>query len=816
MEPYIKTVGVRILDIPYYLDIEYTYYIPDGFSREISRGTFLLVPFGAGNKKLSAVAVSLSETADYKNLKPIYSVSENDIALSEKMLRLADFLCGRTFCSFGDAVRRLVPSDLIFQPNEYFVLSENADLSKINEKTKKITDYLFLNGATKKEKLMEKTGCDSPEVLLKLVRDGILEKTASGKISDGAEITMIYPVEDADISLLDAPRTPDAYAELFSVIAECGAIEKKTLLSEGFKPSQIKGLEKRGLIRTEKIEYLRNPYKDIPAEDREINLSDAQKEARDSLLSLMDGKPHAALLYGVTGSGKTSVILSLCEEAVKKGGSAIVLVPEIALTWQSVSLFAGKFKDRLAVIHSALSEGEKADTFKRIRDGETDVVLGTRSAIFAPLSNISLIVIDEEQEHTYKSDMSPKYHARDIARFLCAEHGALMLLASATPSVESFYKAKNGTYSLVKLPSRYGNAKMPDIFISDMKENTDISEKANIGDELAAEIQKNLDDGFQSVLFLNRRGYNSYFSCRSCGKTMLCPNCSVALTYHIYKKSGKGYLQCHYCGYRIPTPSLCPLCGSEHISGGGFGTQKIEEELHEKFPSAKISRLDADSTRTKFSQDKILSDFREGKADILIGTQMVTKGHNFPRVTLVGIVSADNLLFMNDFRSGEQTFSVITQVAGRAGRGDFPGRAMIQTFDPENEIFTLSAMQNYEKFYESEIAMRKTFVFPPFCDMAMISLSSTEETALGEFSRKIADDIKKTQSEEFSDVPIMMFGPFDAPVYKIGGKFRKHIMIKHKNTSRSRELFSMILKKYGKLSRGKITISIDINPTSSM
>lgn len=815
MDSYVKTAGVRILDIPYYLDIEYTYYVPEGFSPDFSCGDFLLVPFGAGNKKVRAVAVRISRTDDYKNLKPVFSVAECGVSLSEKMLRLAGFLCGRTFCSFGDAVKRLIPSDLILRPNEIFSLAKDADTSNLNEKARKITDYLAEHGDTEREKLLKKAGIDSPDILMQIVRDGIIVKTTKASVSGGAETTMVYPENGADISVLDAPRTPESYAELFSVIAECGAIEKKTLISEGFKPSQIKALEKRGLIRLEKIEYLRNPYEDLPAEKREITLSAEQEKAKNTLLSLMDGKPHAALLYGVTGSGKTSVIISVCEEAVLRGKTAMVLVPEIALTWQSVSLFSGKFGTRLAVIHSSLSEGEKADTFKRITNGEVSVVLGTRSAVFAPLENIGLIVIDEEQEHTYKSDMSPKYHARDIARFLCSEYGALMVLASATPSVESFYRAKNGIYSLVKIPSRYGKATLPEIYISDMKKASDLSEENNIGDALAEEIEKNLKSGFQSILFLNRRGYNSYFSCRSCGKTMLCPNCSISLTYHVYKKSGKGYLQCHYCGYRVPTPRLCPSCGSEHIVGGGIGTQKIEEELQRKFPSAKILRLDADSTRTKFSQDTILSDFREGKADILVGTQMVTKGHNFPRVTLVGIVSADNLLFMNDFRSGERTFSVITQVAGRAGRGDFPGRAIIQTFDPSNEIFSLCASQDYEKFYESEIAMRRTFVFPPFCDMAMISLSSPEETALSDFSANLAADIKKTSKEDFSDVPLIIYGPFDAPVYKIGGKFRKQIMIKHKNTARSRELFAVVIKKYGKLSRGKISVSIDINPSSS-
>lgn len=812
MEAYVKTVGVRLLDVPYHLDIEYTYYIPEG-SADVAVGDFVIVPFGAGNKKFTAVATNISFTDRPENLKPIFKVYGEEIRLTKKMLRLADFLCGRTFCSFGDAAKRLCPSDLIPQASEYFAVNENFSQTPYTRRYAAALAYVEEHGAMNRDKLISDTGI-SAAALSRLCREGALVKTTRSSISEGASTTLVTLAENADPSVLEKPRTPASHQELYAIVAECGIIEKKALLAEGFKPSQISALEKKGLIRFEKREVIRNPYQNIDAPDVEIVLSEEQQAAKEKLLALCDGTPHAALLHGVTGSGKTSVIISICEELVKKGKSAIVLVPEIALTWQSVSVFAGKFKKRLAVIHSALSEGEKADTFKRIQRGEVDVVLGTRSALFAPLENIGVVVIDEEQEHTYKSDMSPKYHARDVARFLCAENGALMLLASATPSVETYYRAKSGIYSLVTLSSRYGNARMPIVCISDMRENVSITGEENIGNELACELEANLEHGFQSILFLNRRGYNSYFSCRSCGKAVLCPNCSVTLTYHLYKKSGKSYLQCHYCGHREPAPMLCPTCGSEHITGGGYGTQKIEEELAMRFPDARVLRLDADSTRTKFSQDKILSDFREGKADILIGTQMVTKGHNFPMVTLVGVLNADNSLFMNDFRSGERTFSVITQVVGRAGRGEHLGRALIQTYNPDNETLKLSASQNYERFYESEIKMRKNFLFPPFCDVALFGFSSTEEAALTAFSADFAAELQRTHKKEFRDIPLVIFGPFDAPIYKIGGKFRKQIIVKHKSTARTRELFAKLLRQFGKIAKNKITISIDINPSN--
>ena len=812
MDAHMRTAGVRILDIPYHADIEYTYYIPESFP-DVSRGNFLLVPFGQGNKKIPAVIVSTSKTMDYRELKPVFKVYTDGIRLTEKMMRLADFLCGRTFCSFGDAIKRMVPSDLIPHANEYFSVCENIISAPYEKKYAALLSYIKEHGAVSKERLIKDTGA-SAETLRYLCAEGILQNQARPTVSQGSHITLLVPVENADTSVLDKPRTPSAHVELYSIIAECGAIEKRSVLSEGFKPSHITALEKKGLIRSEKHEVLRNAYGKIKKSDERPTLSEEQQKAKEQLMSLANGKPHAALLYGVTGSGKTSVILDLCEDIVKQGRQAIVLVPEIALTWQSVSLFAARFGERLAVIHSSLSDGEKADTFKRVARGEVDVALGTRSALFAPFDNIGLIVIDEEQEHTYKSDMSPKYHSRDVARFLCAEYGALMVLASATPSIETYYRAKNGIYSLVTLSSRYGKAQMPNVLMSDLRENILPEGEENIGSELAVELEENLKNGFQSILFLNRRGYNSYFSCKSCGQAVLCPNCSVTMTYHIYKKSNKSYLQCHYCGHRTPTPSLCPSCGSEHILGGGFGTQKIEEELQNRFPEARILRLDADSTKTKFSQDKILSNFREGKADILVGTQMVTKGHNFPRVTLVGVINADNSLFMNDFRSGERTFSLVTQVVGRAGRGEHPGRAFIQTYNPENETLLLSAEQTYEKFYESEILMRKNFVFPPFCDIALISFSATEEAILTDFADDLATEMREMQKGAFSDIPLLIYGPFDAPIYKIGGKFRKQIIVKHKNNARSRALFSELIKKYCKLSKNKITISIDINPNN--
>ena len=526
---------------------------------------------------------------------------------------------------------------------------------------------------------------------------------------------------------------------------------------------------------------------------------------------MKDGAPHGALLYGVTGSGKTSVILSLCKSAVDAGKTAIVLVPEIGLTWQSVSVFAKIFGSRLAIIHSGLSDGERFDSYRRIKRGETDVVLGTRSAIFAPLENLGLIVIDEEQEHTYKSDTTPKYHARDIARFRAAKNNALMVLASATPSVETFYKAKSGTYEFVELRGRYGTAKLPEIIISDMREGENPADSGYIGARLEKELSENIENGLQSMLFLNRRGYNSYVICRMCGSAVLCPKCSVSLTYHKLRHTGA--LVCHYCGYRQAPPKICPSCSSTHLWYGGYGTQLIEDEIKEKLPSARVLRMDADSTKGRFSQDDIVESFAGGKYDILVGTQMIAKGHNFPKVTLVGVLNADNSLFMDDFRANERTFSLITQVVGRAGRGDVPGRAVIQTMNPYNETIRLAASQDYDAFYKDEIALRRALVFPPFCDITTVTFMSEEETENRSLASSFSRALENAGRGEYQDVPMQVFGPFDMPVYKVKNKFRVRIVIKHKNNRRYRELLSALTVEFSKRARGAVNLSVDINPT---
>ncbi len=814
MEAYTDTLGVHLLDIPQHLDIEYTYYVPESIDGEIPVGAFVLVPFGGGNKKMTALVTSCGKTDDYSKLKPILALINEQLSLSGEMMALIHFLCGRTLCTVGDAVRRLIPASAFERASEVWFPLENPPYEALNLKASAVYEHIRAHAPIRGEKLATAFGEEIRPVLRHLVKNGYVGVDTVIKEVRGAseEIAVLNPAGDA--ILLSKPRTPDDQRRLFTEISERGRIRTRELLEMGFKQSHIKALEKKGLIFLEKLERIRNPYADIvPPKAEPLVLNDEQQTAFDRLSALMaEEKPRAALLYGVTGSGKTGVILALCEKAITNGKTAIVLIPEIALTWQSVTAFTSRFGDRIAVIHSGLSDGERFDAYKRIRRGEIDIVLGTRSAIFAPIPRLGLVVIDEEQEAAYKSDMSPKYHARDIAKFRVASAGALLVMASATPSVESYYEAQNGRYELVKLTKRYHGTALPAVKIADMKGEPLTGENL-IGKELRALLCETFEAGKQSMLFLNRRGYNSMLSCHACGEVILCPHCSVSLTHHKTRYGGK--LVCHYCGYKIPVPHFCPKCGSEHLSFGGYGTQMIEEELGNILPDAKILRMDADTTREKFSQDEITEAFGRGDADILVGTQMIAKGHNFPHLALVGVVAADHSLFLDDFRANERTFSLITQVIGRAGRAEGGGIAVIQTLNPDNETIKLSARQDYDAFYRNEIAVRRALVFPPFCDIAVFSFVSEEENALKLFAEDFTKTLETMQKTAEKDVKLLIFGPFEAPVYKVKNKFRLRTVVKFKNNKNARGVFAEILRVFGKRGKGEISLSVDINPSST-
>ncbi len=831
--------SVYILDLPYSVDRAFEYFIPPYLRDKIRVGGFVTVPFGGGNRRTIALVFALSDKSsfDNKKIKPVASVCTDELYLPEKLLGLAFYMKEHTLCTVGEAVHAMIPAAAFSQLKEYYSPTDKEGYpSPSDNKICAVLDFIREKKAVSEGSLKSAFGMTGIKNAVNLSylgfvtrymipREGVEPLTKSSyslKItSDELECVLRgekgYPRVTAagQLAVLRVMREKDL------------VISRDELSKMGVSKANIDALIKKELIEEHKTVFYRDPYSGIEGSSNDtapLRLSEEQRNAYEVLCEMADkGEPCAALLHGVTGSGKTSVMMALIDRMLSSGKGVILLLPEISLTPQTINIFKARYGDVCTVVHSALSSGERYDSYLRISEGSARVVIGTRSAVFSPVHNLGLIIIDEEQEQTYKSDSSPKYHARDIARYRCASEGAMMLLASATPSIESYMKAKEGKYKLIKLKNRYGGAKLPEVEIVDMREESAVGNVSPIGSRLASELLRTKANDEQSILFLNRRGYNTFVSCRKCGEALMCPSCSVSMTYHT--KSGgydDGYLSCHFCGHRAALPSKCPKCGSDKLMRMGFGTQRVEQELGTLMPEARILRMDTDTTSAKFSYDRLLGTFRKGEADLLIGTQMVTKGHDFPRVTLVGVLLADASLYVDDFRASERTFSMLTQVIGRAGRATENGKAVIQTNNPENDVINLAAKQDYETFFEREIKLRRHLVFPPFCDIVMMTVSSEDERELFVAMNKLHGIFTEMTGEggEFSDVKTIAFGPFEAPVYKVEGKCRMRMIIKCRLNKRTRCLFASILQIFtSERAQGKSrlvkkpTVSIDFNPS---
>ena len=743
---------VYLLEVPYHLDRPFDYSVS---GCEISPGSIVRVPFGRANRLRYGVVSALKDepsptSAEAVNIKPVHSVVNRLFELSREMLGLCLFMKEHTLCTFGEALRAILPPG---------ALSESLNIKQ--------------------------------------------RKRCALNISREAAVTLLLQTGRAGIRS-EGQRCVIRY------LMDIGSADADAVRAQpGVTPAHISALSEKGIITVTEHEEIRNPYaKYAENPDRSpIHLTRAQTTAYETIDALYsEPEAKAALLFGVTGSGKTKVIMKAIDRTLDEGKRVIMLVPEISLTPQTVSIFCSRYGDRVAVMHSSLSQGERLDAWRRIKQGDVDLVIGTRSAIFAPVENLGMIVIDEEHEHTYKSESDPKYHARDIAAYRCAHHGALMLLASATPSLESFYKAKSGIYTLVPLRERYGGVRLPDAVIVDMREELRLGNMSPISKRLHDSLAAVKERDEQAILFLNRRGYSSQISCKECGEVITCPRCSVSLTYH----SGRAQkLLCHLCGYTAPVPKNC-ACGSDKLSFLGYGTQKLEGEIEKYLPDMPVMRMDADTTSGKLAYDRMLEDFRAGAADILLGTQMVAKGHDFPRVTLVGVALADTSLYVSDFRAAERTFSLLTQVIGRAGRASDTGVAVIQTFSPTNETIRLACKQDYERFYEGEIAIRRSLSYPPFCDMVQLTVTSSDEAALGRATTKLSESILKKLGGEFGKLPFIVFGPFEAGVYKVNDKYRMRMVLKCKLNAASRALFKELLFEFA--TERDATLSVDLNP----
>ena len=818
---------VRLLDAPRFLDREYDYGIPDALAAEVGAGCFVTVPFGGGNRRHMGLVVDVVTDTVQDAVKPIICVTTPRISLSGEMLGLVCFLRETTLCATGDAVHAMIPSGAFSGLVECYRATgkEPQNVSALSPTEAFLLSYITRLGSVGADTVRSRFGEEAESALKRLMRQGLVARELAQRDAMAQKERTFYflnvPVEAARALAAGELKAPRLGARQRAALALLLAGEKsdEEMREEGFPKAVADSLVKKELVaaRTERVQ--RDPYAALkkgntPASDFQLN--EEQAAVFEELKALADdGQAHAVLLHGVTGSGKTPTMLKTIDHVLEKGKGVIVLLPEIALTPQTLSIFCSRYGERVAVMHSALSAGERLDTYYRILEGEADVVVGTRSAVFAPVKDLGLIVIDEEHEHTYKSDMNPKYHARDVARWRAVYRKATLLLCSATPSLESYKRATEGRYTLLQLKHRHAGARLPEVRIADMRGEAAGGNLSPIGEELRELLKQNAAVGEQSILFLNRRGYNHVVSCRSCGAAVTCPACSVTMTYHTKGRTyDEGYLLCHFCGRKKPMPSVCPTCQSPHLSRMGYGTQRVEQELLALLPDKRILRMDTDTTGARFSYDEMLGAFRRQEADVLLGTQMVTKGHDFPNVTLVGVLMADSSLYLDDYRAAERTFSMLTQVIGRAGRAARPGVAVIQTGNPDHEVIRLACQQDYEAFYKREIRLRKALVFPPFCDIALLTLSHTDERKLLPAARVLSEELARLVCGDYKDVQIIAFGPFEAPVYRADGKYRMRMVIKCALNRRTRELFGELLDTFGKQKIQTPLLTIDFNPSS--
>ena len=796
-----RACQVYLLDTTLAFDRCYTYLVPNVLADEVTVGCLAVVPFGNGNRRKSAVVVSLTEVEQAAELKSVISVLEYPLANAEEALPLAAFISERCFCTFGAALKLMLPVGVNVKSTVFYT----AVPSDCDDEV-----YCFVRTREKVDEadIIRSFGEQGKALALSLCRRGLLLR--GSEVEEKANVKTELWVT----SLHTEAELKGVKQRLLMQLLQNGDMSMQQLKEAGVPAATVRTMEGKGYLSIYEKRIQRLPYTVNGYEKKPYTLSEKQSAVKDSVLSLMQsGKAEAALLYGITGSGKTKIIIEAVKEALRQGKTAIVLLPEIGLTAQAISTYFAEFEDLCAVIHSRLSVGERADTYARIASGEVKVVIGTRSAVFAPLKNIGVIVVDEEQEHTYKSDKTPKYHARDIVRFRCARHKALMLLASATPSVESFYKAQSGKYSLLTLDERFGGTELPEVEIEDIVGDREIEKGRLLGKKLKAALQETVENGEQAILFLGRRGYNSALRCRSCGYVYTCPRCSVSLNYHAYssEKVRRGKLICHYCGHIEDKPQKCPQCGGAHIGYFGYGTQMLQDELEAVFGEGCALRMDTDTTSTKRSHDEILKEFERGEASILYGTQMVVKGLDFPRVTLVGLVMADSVLYMNDYRAPERTFSLITQLVGRAGRSKKRGRAIVQTYNPLHQTLRLGAKQDYTAFFNSEIRLRKSVVFPPFCDIAVFGFSADDEDSVLEAANAFSA-LFEERAGQGEDIKVIKMGPYREGIYKIGGRYRCKIIVKYKDCKECRAFFRSLMCEFSPHGKGRISFDIDINP----
>lgn len=803
-------------------DKEYSYTVPESLKTQVFEGCRVFVPFGRGNAKRQGVILSLFE-GNAEGKKEIFSVLDKKSFLSDEMLKMIPFLKNRYFCTYFDALKTVLPKGINYRTDAvYFAVSEKKDSAEeLEGDEKSIFLYLLKSATAVNEKaLLKSFGLSDNSYLISLLKKGYILKDnrADRNMSDPTEKMLRMNLSEEEYELRKGELTKKQRI-VGDLLKDVGAASLKEIIYFCAVTKIVAdGLVKKGFASYYDQEIL--DFEEFDSElsnPQEIELSKAQQNAYNTILEGYRNRNNGccSLLFGVTGSGKTQVYLKLIDKTLSMSKQVIVMVPEISLTPQTLSIFRSRYGSAVALFHSRLSVGQRMEEWKRVKNGKANIVVGTRSAVFAPCDNLGLIIIDEEQEHTYKSEMSPRYDAKEVARFRCAYNKCLLVLSSATPSVEDYAKAENSTYILAHIPERYGNAVLPEVITVDMRDekNEDGSQRI-ISSVLKDELNKNLKNHEQAILLLNRRGFNTFVSCSDCGEVISCPNCSISMTYH----RANNRLMCHFCGYSTTlSKTECPNCHSTDIKMRGYGTQRIEEELASAVPGAKILRMDTDTTMTKLSHEKMLDAFSKGEFDILIGTQMVAKGFDFPNVTLAAVVNADQSLYNYDYRCNENTFDLITQVVGRSGRGDKKGRAVIQTCTPDNPILKLAAKQDFVSFFNNEIAIRDLMIYPPFCDLCLVACISSNEASCASAAAFCFNRIKELNKTEFCEQKIMILGPSGAKLTKANNKYRYRLIIKCKNSPGFRAMINkLLLDVNNKKDFKNTTVFADINPVDIM
>lgn len=747
--PDVTIAKIAVSGIPFRLDRPFDYAIPLDMKEKVQPGVRVEVPFTRANRRTEGIVLALAPIGAYEKLKPISEVLDETPILTQAQIKLALWMHERFFCTVYEAVKAMLPAGLWFKNGK-----------------RRVSDKYVTMAA------------------------------------------LAVPAEEAAEAAEQKRRRAPQQSELLRTLCAIGRAALPDLREfTGASLQSVRALRDAGLISLEDVPVYRRP--EAPEGERQPlpKLNSEQTKAFKGILKLAGGKKASgALLFGVTGSGKTTIYIRLIAEMLRRGKTAILLVPEIALTPQMLRTFSSHFGDDIAVLHSSLSAGERLDEWRRIKNGEAGVVIGTRSAIFAPAEDLGIIIIDEEQEDSYKSENAPRYHARDVAKFRCAQDNALLLLGSATPDVESRWRAEQGSYAYFTLSRRFNEQSMPSVEIVDMKRELRRGNGSSISERLRSEISENLERGEQSILFLNRRGANKLITCVDCGFTYSCPNCSVSLTYHSFSRR----LMCHHCGYTQRLDEHCPECGGT-LKYVGTGTQKLEEELHELFPDTPVLRMDTDTVAPAGGHDVLLERFQTERIPIMVGTQMVTKGLNFENVTLVGVISADQSLYAGDYRATERTFSLITQVVGRSGRFEKPGRAVIQTFTPENETIRQAARQDYESFYRAEIELRRLQDLPPFTELLCITMSGREESLVLGCAAKARDELLDATRSESG---VRVLGPAPLSVLRVNNNYRYRVTLCAPPGRGLRRFVADIVARYSsdKQFRG-VSVYADTNPS---